>query len=87
LVGLDRQAAKEALAGFLNGKMLGANQIEFVNLIVDHLTEHGVMEAAMLYESPFTDLTPRGPEELFTSAQVEELLAAIDQVRQSAIAA
>ncbi|EQD55693.1 type III restriction protein res subunit, partial [mine drainage metagenome] len=37
LVGLDRQAAKEALAGFLNGKMLGANQIEFVNLIVDHL--------------------------------------------------
>jgi hypothetical protein len=27
---LDRQAAKEALAGFLNGKSLGANQIEFV---------------------------------------------------------
>ncbi len=57
LVGLDRQAAKEAMAGFLNGKSLGANQIEFVNLIVDHLTEHGVMDAAMLYESPFTDLT------------------------------
>ncbi|MHB1798478.1 MAG: DEAD/DEAH box helicase family protein [Vulcanimicrobiaceae bacterium] len=87
LVGLDRQAAKEALAGFLSGKTLSANQIEFVNLIVDHLTEHGVMEAAMLYESPFTDLTPRGPEELFTSVQVDELLAAIDQVRQSAIAA
>ena len=83
LVGLDRQAAKEALAGFLNGKALSANQIEFVNLIVDHLTEHGVMEAAMLYESPFTDLTPRGPEELFTSVQIDELLAAIEQVRQS----
>ncbi len=87
LVGLDRQAAKEALAGFLDGKTLNANQIEFVNLIVDHLTEHGVMAAAMLYESPFTDLTPRGPEALFTSAQVDELLAAIEQVRQSAIAA
>jgi type I restriction enzyme R subunit len=66
LVGLDRQAAKEALAGFLAGKTLAANQIEFVNLIVDHLTEHGVMDAAMLYESPFTDLTPRGPDELFS---------------------
>jgi type I restriction enzyme R subunit len=87
LVGLDRQAAKEAMAGFLAGKSLGANQIEFVNLIVDHLTEHGVLDAAMLYESPFTDLTPRGPDELFSSAQVDELLAAIERVRQAATAA
>lgn len=87
LVGLDRQAAKEAMAGFLAGKSLGANQIEFVNLIVDHLTEHGVLNVAMLYESPFTDLTPRGPDELFSSAQVDELLAAIGRVRQAATAA
>ncbi|HOW48132.1 MAG TPA: DEAD/DEAH box helicase family protein [Rubrivivax sp.] len=87
LVGLDRQAAKEAMTGFLDGKALGANQIEFVNLVVDHLTEHGAMDAARLYESPFTDLTPRGPDGLFSSAQVDELLAAIEGVRRTAIAA
>ena len=55
---MDREAAKDALGVFLTGKALSGNQIEFVNLIVDHLTERGVIEAARLYESPFTDITP-----------------------------
>jgi type I restriction enzyme, R subunit len=87
LVGMDRGAAKEALAGFLAGKTFGANQIEFVNLIVNHLTEHGVMNAALLYESPFTDLTPRGPDGLFSSTQVDELMAVLAAVRATAVAA
>ncbi|HSF61064.1 MAG TPA: hypothetical protein VLA69_05165 [Gaiellaceae bacterium] len=40
---MDRAAAKEALAWFANDKTLSANQLEFVNLIVNHLTEHGVV--------------------------------------------
>ncbi|HRD91020.1 MAG TPA: type I restriction-modification enzyme R subunit C-terminal domain-containing protein, partial [Accumulibacter sp.] len=87
LVGLDRQAAKEALAGFLAGKALAANQIDFVNLIVDHLTEHGVMDAARLYESPFTDLTPCGPDGMFSARQVDELVRILDSIRARAIAA
>jgi len=87
LVGMDRGAAKEALAGFLAGKAFTANQIEFVNLIVNHLTQHGVMEADRLYESPFTDLTPRGPDGLFSPAQIDELILAIEKVRATALAA
>ena len=87
LVGLDREAAKEAFAGFLAGKTLRANQIEFVNLIVDQLTDHGVMSASLLYESPFTDLATRGPDELFTQPELDEIIAVLDQVTASAVGA
>ncbi|WP_447747217.1 type I restriction-modification enzyme R subunit C-terminal domain-containing protein [Pseudomonas nicosulfuronedens] len=87
LVGLDREAATEALSGFIGGKTLSGNQLEFVNLVIQHLTEHGVMDAGLLYESPFTDLTPAGPEGLFNSAQVDELFSALAKIKASAEAA
>lgn len=87
LVGLDRGAAKEAMAGFIDGKVLSANQLEFINLVVNHLTEYGVMEPARLYESPFTDLTPLGPEGLFPSHDVDALVKVLHTVRSNAVAA
>jgi type I restriction enzyme, R subunit len=45
------------------------------------------MGASLLYESPVTDVTPRGPDGLFTSSQLDELLGVLDQVRAAAIAA
>ncbi len=87
LVGLDREAAKRAFALFIAGKSLGANQIEFVNMVIDHLTEHGVMDANQLYESPFTDITSRGPDGLFTSQQVDDLVMILKEVSSMAAAA
>ncbi|MGH7296666.1 MAG: type I restriction-modification enzyme R subunit C-terminal domain-containing protein, partial [Polyangiaceae bacterium] len=84
LLGLDRSAAKEAVGRFLTGKAVAASQIEFVNLVVDHLTEHGVMEPARLYESPFTDVSPQGPEGVFTAAQVDDMVVVLDEIRRRA---
>ena len=87
LVGMDREAATAALAEFLGDGTLGANQIEFVNLIVNHLTERGVLLPAALYESPFTDLAPTGPDAIFAFEQVDKLLGTLEAVTASATAA
>jgi len=87
LVGLDREAATQALNGFVAGKTLSANQLEFVNLIVTHLTERGVMDLDLLYRPPFTGYAPQGPDALFTSAQVDMLFGVLAQVRATALAA
>ena len=87
LVGLDREASKQAFAVFLHNNDLSANQIEFIDMIINHLTEKGIIEPGLLYQSPFTDISPRGPEDIFSSNNVTQLIDIINEVRETAIAA
>lgn len=80
LVGLEKAAAAEALAGFIEGRTFTANQLHFISLVIDHLTTNGVMNPGRLYEPPFTDIAPRGPEELFPEADVQQLVDVIAAV-------
>ena len=86
LVGLDRAAAKEAFAGFLAGKAMTANQITFINMMIDQLTENGAVDAGRLYESPYTDVNPLGVDGVFSQAAVDEMFAILDDVRRRAAA-
>lgn len=81
LVGLDHETAKLAFSQFISGASVSANQIEFINLVVDYLTENGVMEPSRLYESPFTDINPQGLDALFPAnkaAKIVEMLIEIN---------
>src|SRR5262249_27372947 len=74
LVGLDREAAKRAFAEFLDKQTLTANQLEFLNLMIDHLTARGVMDPKLLYEAPFTDFDTHGVEGVFGPSDVIRLV-------------
>ena len=84
MIGLDREAAKRAFDGFLTGKTLTANQIQFVNLVIDYLTQSGWMRAAQLYESPFTDFSPKGVEGVFGPEQVLQMVGILNDIRERA---
>jgi type I restriction enzyme R subunit len=87
IVGLDREAAKKAMDGFLTGKTLNSTQIQFVNQVIEYLTQSGWMDAGQLYESPFTDFSPKGVEGVFSGDQVQQLIGVLSEVRQRAIVA
>lgn len=86
LVGLDRETATQAFSEFISGTTVTPNQIEFINLVVQYLTENGVMEPDRLYESPFTDINPQGPEGVFSSAKVDQMVQVLVNIRQRAAA-
>lgn len=86
LVGLDRNAAKELFAEFLADGTHTATQIRFINEIIDELTSRGVMDPARLYDPPFSDLAPMGPEGLFTEGEVDSICHLLDLIKNRAMA-
>ncbi len=56
IVGLDMAAAKAAFADYLNDVNLDADQIYFVNQIIEYIVHNGVLkDLSVLQEAPFTD--------------------------------
>ena len=60
--------------------------METGDLVVQYLTENGVMEPDRLYESPFTGINPQGPERVFPSARNEQLVEVPANIRLRAAA-
>ena len=85
LVGLDRQAAAESFSEFLEQRTYNAQQIQFVQTVIEHLTANGVVEVARLYEPPFTDHAPHGPDSLFSDDEVDGIVDILHTVREHAL--
>ncbi len=86
LVGLDREAAKQAFSEFIEGTATTPNQIEFFNLMIEELTNNGVMEPERLFQSPFTDFNAQGPLGVFPPANVTKIVQVLEQIRARAVA-
>ncbi len=80
LAGLDRGKAKERFAQFLDGSTYTADQIRFVNYIIDHLTANGTIDPELLYGQPYTDIHYKGLNGVFPDAQAQALLGVVQAV-------
>jgi type I restriction enzyme R subunit len=86
LVGLDREAAMQAFSELLNGSKLTPEQIEFIELVIEELTQNGVVPPERLFEAPFTDINAQGPTAVFPMAQVMHIKKVLEEIQARAVA-
>jgi type I restriction enzyme R subunit len=84
VVGLDPNAAKTAFAKFLEGRNLNADQISFINSIIDYVVTKGLLNLNELYEQPFTNINSGGLDGVFSEKDSIKIISIIRDINNSA---
>ncbi|MEZ8646646.1 DEAD/DEAH box helicase family protein [Vibrio cyclitrophicus] len=85
LIGLDMNAAKEAFSSFLDEESYNAEQIQFVDQVIDYLVNNGILDMSQLFEPPFTDNHGESAYGFFDEGTVVELFGVIRKVNTNAV--
>ena len=84
IVGLDITAAQGVFSDFIQTSNLNPDQMTFINVIINHLTNNGLINPEMLFEPPFTDLHDQGITGLFNDNETNNVVQLIKQVNENA---
>ncbi|MCO5258636.1 MAG: DEAD/DEAH box helicase family protein [Crocinitomicaceae bacterium] len=88
ILGLDIQAAQKHFAAFIQEENLNNNQIQFINLLVNYLNRNGVIDRAMLTQSPFTSINDNGLFGVFEdSGKAMKVIQLIDKLENGLLGA
>ncbi|MDI3390978.1 DEAD/DEAH box helicase family protein [Pseudomonas sp. V98_8] len=78
IIGLDAQAIEEHFKSFLHAHpSLTAQQVRFMNLLKNYISQHGSIVVEKLYEPPFDSVSHEGIDGVFAPADITELVAVI----------
>jgi type I restriction enzyme R subunit len=80
ILGLDKAAANQAFADFLQVGNLRADQMTFIQNIITYLTKNGMIEKSLLFEAPFTNLHDQGIVGIFDDADTVKIIRIIEGI-------
>jgi type I restriction enzyme R subunit len=87
IVGLEAKVAKELFGKILENQTLNARQIKFMDTIINYLCVKGVIDPAMLFEPPFTDISSNGISDVFDDSTTDKIISLIEEINKKADAA
>jgi type I restriction enzyme R subunit len=85
IIGLDIAAAQDAFAEFLNNGNLRADQITFIQNIINYLNINGTIEPSLLFEPPFTDINDAGLNGVFEDTAAYKIISIVEHVNENAM--
>lgn len=87
ILGLDIEAANKHFAVFIQEENLNANQITFVNTIIDYLNKNGILDTKMLTQSPFNTQNDNGIIGIFQDEddKIHKIINLLKVVNQNAL--
>ncbi|WP_368411541.1 type I restriction-modification enzyme R subunit C-terminal domain-containing protein [Celeribacter halophilus] len=74
-------------SAFMSAHQLNPDQSEFIDMIIDHLTDSGIVEPKIFYESPFSDIDDLGIDGVFKRDHVTQIIQIVDRINRAAVAA
>ncbi|WP_221391607.1 DEAD/DEAH box helicase family protein [Dyadobacter sp. NIV53] len=85
ILGLDSSSAREAFSVFLSTGPLSSVQIEFINDLIQQLTQNGIINPDMLFEQPFTKFHESGVGGVFP-LNAKNVIDVVEQINDRAMA-
>lgn len=82
ILGMEANAAKQAFGKLLEERTLNAQQIRFIDTIINFFTSEGIVDPDRLFDPPFTDISSEGIMGLFdeaTSTHIIDLIRGINR--------
>lgn len=83
LVGLDRQAVQNAFSKYLQGSTYNEKQIRFIEMVIEHLTIRGTLEASKLYEPPFNQIHFEGIDGVFNDGDADNIFGVVEAFNEA----
>lgn len=80
IIGLNRSAALEAFADFLQKGNLTATQQKFIEFIINFFEQNGTLAPELLYESPFTSLHYEGLDGVFDDEGSDKIVEIVREM-------
>ncbi len=85
IVGLEVNAAQEVFAEFIQTGNLKADQMTFINNIINYLTRNGMIDQGMLFEPPFTNIHQDGLIGVFDDTAARKVIQLVNEINQNAL--